>query len=379
MKNMVNEKKVLNILWPESAYREKNNYYIIRPWFFNQIAKHYKIKIFCKISSHKEELHPDTKLKEEIDCIDFFERLSFKHFLLHLFQYRRKVKSILNDRELFMVLYPFKKISVVLAWFLRKSKLIVWVRSNYITQFNICDKKIPFIFKTATKPGIAFIYNNYSKLVFKNNLVFYTGHIVIDKNNNLNQHAITECSAFNDNIDLISKCIKKKIVFVGDESKRKGLIYIIEALKKLSFSLSLTVIGVDALEKYKLAAKGLDIKCAGAIHDRTLYYKILGDSDILILPSIAEQQGRVQLEAMSAGVVPVCADTGGVFSTVENYHNGLLFRKKSSDDLKEKLELLYGKEMLYKKLQQNGLKYMESCNIGNQCEKMSGIINNFFE
>ncbi|MBS8122306.1 glycosyltransferase [Candidatus Vampirococcus lugosii] len=36
---------------------------------------------------------------------------------------------------------------------------------------------------------------------------------------------------------------------------------------------------------------------------------------------------KTQLEAMSVGVVPICADEGGTYRTIDNYYNGSLFKK----------------------------------------------------
>ena len=96
------------------------------------------------------------------------------------------------------------------------------------------------------------------------------------------------------------------------------------------------------------------------------------------MPSYGEKQGKVQLEAMSVGVVPICSDSGGTYRTIDNYYNGLLFKEGDWKDLKQKINLLYKDKELYEDLKQNGLEYIKDKSVEKQVEKMAKIINNYY-
>jgi glycosyltransferase involved in cell wall biosynthesis len=128
----------------------------------------------------------------------------------------------------------------------------------------------------------------------------------------------------------------------------------------------------------KQLADNLDIKLHGKIYQRNRFYQKLADNDMLVMPSFAEKQGKVQLEAMSAGVVPICSDSGGTHRTIDNFHNGLLFPPGNSQQLAEKIQSLYGDKYLYNHLQKNGLDFIENLSLEDQVAKMSEITKNFF-
>jgi len=167
-------------------------------------------------------------------------------------------------------------------------------------------------------------------------------------------------------------------VFVGDESNQKGLQFLLNALDLIDKDFELTIIGIDKLSRYSEYTSKLNINCLGLIYDNEQFYDELAKHDILIMPSLCERQGKVHIEAMSAGVVPICSDSGGTYTTIDNYYTGLLFEEKSVNELVEAINRLYNQPQLYRTLQQNGVEYTQELTLEEQVHKMATIIQHHY-
>jgi phosphatidylinositol alpha-mannosyltransferase len=123
------------------------------------------------------------------------------------------------------------------------------------------------------------------------------------------------------------------ILFVGRLEKRKGLIYLLKALKyvRLQFpSVRLIVVGafepeqLEEYERYMQQANLTEVIFKGFVspEDKIRYYK---SCDIFCAPSIGrESQGIVLLEAMAAGKPVVASDIEGYRTVLAEGNAGLL-------------------------------------------------------
>jgi glycosyltransferase involved in cell wall biosynthesis len=371
--------KKLNTILPQPIYEYKENYYLRlgQPEFFNKFSKYFNIHIFGKVVK-VNQINSDThiRLEENITPHDFFKEITLTHVLSN-FKYYKKL--ILHDcdiqNDLFFLFYPYYKVSVVFAFMLRKTKLAIWFKSDYVARFTLQKDSLKRILAYLLKPFVYVSYTLITRYILKDNLVFYSGDILYNKNNHINQHAIISCSDFNNNPDILSNERSKKIIFVGNESEYKGLIYLLKALDKIENPPKLTIVGIDKLERYKKYSH-LNIECVGEIRERKIFYKTLAEHDCLIMPSRQETQGKVQLEAMSVGVVPICSDSGGTHNTIQNFYNGLLFKERSIDDLVDKINHIYRDKDFYSVLQINGLNYMKVITLDRQVGMMKDTIIN---
>ena len=124
------------------------------------------------------------------------------------------------------------------------------------------------------------------------------------------------------------------ILYVGEIQKRKGLIYLVEALAQLrdSFpdSLVLRVIG-PSNNTYKQLVEQRAVRLKV---DRQIEWlgvqresgvaEVLARSDLLVLPSFWENMPMAIGEAMSAGVAVISTRTAGIPNWVEDGQTGLL-------------------------------------------------------
>jgi len=134
------------------------------------------------------------------------------------------------------------------------------------------------------------------------------------------------------------------VLFVGSLIPRKGLMFLVEAAKRVVKTYSnvqFVIVGegplktrlVDCLSDANLL--GNFIFKSGLVEDElSLLY---GCCDVFVLPSIQEGQGIVLLEAAACGKPVVAFDIGGVNEVVVNGETGLLVKCGCSDALAEGL------------------------------------------
>ncbi|MFN0064744.1 MAG: glycosyltransferase family 4 protein [Chlamydiales bacterium] len=99
-----------------------------------------------------------------------------------------------------------------------------------------------------------------------------------------------------------------QFLFVGNDYRRKGLPFLLDALEKLEGNFHLTVVGKDKnLEYYKKRAPSY-VTYVGQKSDLIPFYQ---KADALVVPSIYDPFANVTLEALAMGLYVVSSDTNG--------------------------------------------------------------------
>lgn len=157
-----------------------------------------------------------------------------------------------------------------------------------------------------------------------------------------------------------------RLLYVGTIEPRKGLIYLIPALKRLKeegIDYSFTIIGKVADEAYadelkkKIADNGLNVVFAGFVTQEELdnYYRT---SDIFLFPSLLEGFGLSLNEAMAYGMPVICFDNSAMPYSVKDGENGLLVPDRDSGKYAEALMRLVSDKELYVNLSRGAIKYV---------------------
>lgn len=128
------------------------------------------------------------------------------------------------------------------------------------------------------------------------------------------------------------------LVFAGALVARKGIEYLIEAVKGINSSkISLLILGNGTLKnKIETSVRGNEkFRLLGFRPDAVEYIKA---ADLLILPSIYEGLPNVILEAMAVGTPVIAANVYGIPELIEDGINGLLVPSEDAERLKISIE-----------------------------------------
>jgi glycosyltransferase involved in cell wall biosynthesis len=111
----------------------------------------------------------------------------------------------------------------------------------------------------------------------------------------------------------------------------------LEAFSQLRFKypmIQLWIVGCELRESYP------GVTSVVFESDKDRMHNIFMESDVFVLPSIAEPFGYVYLEAMSCGLPCIGTNTGGVPDIIIDNETGFIVRQNDVAALRDKLELL---------------------------------------
>jgi glycosyltransferase involved in cell wall biosynthesis len=179
-------------------------------------------------------------------------------------------------------------------------------------------------------------------------------------------------------------CIDKKqgnLLYVGSIEERKGLHYLLAALKMVpSEKYTLTIVGkiVDSKYKHKLDAviqeSSLNITFKGFVTDQELD-DLYRSANVFVFPSLLEGYGIVLLEALSYGLPVIAFDNSAIPFTIKQNVNGILVKNKSIQAFAEALNRILSDDNLYIRLRAGALK---SAQEARTFEQFTNDMRNFF-
>ena len=144
------------------------------------------------------------------------------------------------------------------------------------------------------------------------------------------------------NQNILSVSSKIKLLFIGRNERRKGIIEIfsaIEILASQNINLEFHFIG-PIKEKYFNQNSNLKLVFHGVVNDVNTKKNIIDNCDFLLCPSYSEGMPNVILEAMSRGLAIIATNVGAV-SQLVNHENGILLENCSVENIyKSVLEVL---------------------------------------
>lgn len=149
------------------------------------------------------------------------------------------------------------------------------------------------------------------------------------------------------------------LLYVGTVSRRKGLLFLLKAIKLLSKpDVKLKIVGdveydpnyYDELCRY-VKEHGLDVRVrfTGKLSRESLR-KEYESADIFVLPSVWEGYGIVLIEAMKAGLPIVASRVGGIPEIIDEKVNGLLVPIANPKALAEAIHRLASDEILWSEI-----------------------------
>jgi glycosyltransferase involved in cell wall biosynthesis len=135
-------------------------------------------------------------------------------------------------------------------------------------------------------------------------------------------------------IDLDAKIILFGAANIND--KRKGLIYLLEALTFLKKSDGNSKIQVLLFGKNKtldISQLPFPAKSFSIVNDEQKLVEIYNLADVFVLPSLEDNLPNMVMEALSCAIPVVAFDQGGIPEMLDHQQNGYIAKYKSAEDL----------------------------------------------
>ncbi len=163
-----------------------------------------------------------------------------------------------------------------------------------------------------------------------------------------------------------------RVLFVGSVNLRKGVQYLLPALKKLkTLDIDLHVVGRIDIHPEKVAVYESICEFKGFIGKSELFQEYQW-ADVFVFPSIAEGSAGVIYEAMSFGLPVITTYAAG--SIVRNEIDGFVLSQPSVEALADKLRKLYVDRELLKKMSDSVTERINSFRAENLSHRFSSIL-----
>jgi len=159
-----------------------------------------------------------------------------------------------------------------------------------------------------------------------------------------------------------------KILTISRLIKEKGLFYGLEAIHRLIDERSLTnieyyILG-DGPDRQELEAMAPKLQMKAKVfflgsQTQDAVIRILGESHLFLLPSIAEALPVVLMEAQATGLPVVATDVGSVSQVMSDNKSGYLVPARDAQALCDKLEYLIRNPRVWAQMGHAGRKHVE--------------------
>ncbi|MEK7203211.1 MAG: glycosyltransferase [Patescibacteria group bacterium] len=170
-----------------------------------------------------------------------------------------------------------------------------------------------------------------------------------------------------------------KVIFsyIGQLEASKGILFLIETLKKLpTQNWELKIVGQGSIEqKLKQATDNDDrFKFYGYIKHSALA-QIYHQTDLIVVPSFCyENSPSVIYESLSMGVPVIASDIGGIPELVKDNYNGFTFEPGNEKNLAEVLSYFLKHHEVIADLKKNTQPSSPGLDIDNYIKKLIGLL-----
>lgn len=180
----------------------------------------------------------------------------------------------------------------------------------------------------------------------------------------------------------------KVVLFVGRLAEKKGVTYLIEAMKNVNNAL-LVIVGGGPLEadlKAQVKQEALEekVKFLGPKSHEELP-ELYASADLFAGPSVTAKDGDkegfglVFLEAMASGTPVVATYSGGIPDVITSGKNGTLVEEKNSAELANAINELLANKELREEYIKNGLETSRQFSYEVIAEKYNSILENVLD
>jgi glycosyltransferase involved in cell wall biosynthesis len=132
---------------------------------------------------------------------------------------------------------------------------------------------------------------------------------------------------------------KLRVLYVGALTQRKGIGYVLDAVKMLGSSVEFTMVGRKVGRSACIDAAVNEHRWIPSI-PRNAVLAEMAQNDVFVLPSLSEGLALVILEALSRGLPVITTTSSGAEEIIRDGQDGFFVPIRSSKAIAEKLELL---------------------------------------
>ena len=151
-----------------------------------------------------------------------------------------------------------------------------------------------------------------------------------------------------------------RVLYVGAVSVRKGLLYMLQALKPLPGKIEIWVIGTVAPEMKPLLSGYEDqVRFFGPIPRRELY-EYYSQGSVFVIPSLEEGLALVQAQAMACGLPVIATTNTGGEDLFTDGVEGFIVPIRNPDAIREKVLHLYKNADLRREMGEAALRRVRS-------------------
>lgn len=302
------------------------------------------------LSFRKDKIEDfSSKYSDNVQILHYGKKYNFDLINIVLFQ-RKIVKQIIKKKDPDIIHFHGTGPNILSITNLPKDNII-------LTQHGInrIELKFQLGLKNKLKFLIKCLIENFYFKKFKN-------YIFTSESNRLSSEKYFKSkydqfpiisNPVNSNFYSVQKSsnINNTILYVGHISKLKNLLLLIRALHKLrdkDINFYLHIVGsIKDKSYYNECKKYINnnnlsetLKFHGYL-DQDEIVKLYNEIDILILPSLQENNPVTVLEAMAAGKVAIASNVGGISENIENGINGYIFEKNDLNTMIDILAQIY--------------------------------------
>jgi len=142
--------------------------------------------------------------------------------------------------------------------------------------------------------------------------------------------------------------IDKKLILFGSANimdERKGVVYLLEALKKMDKELpdsknEIEIIMFGKSDEVFLSKIPYKVNNLGLLHGESNIAEVYSAANVFVLPSLEDNLPNTIMESLACGTPVVAFNTGGIPEMIDHQLNGYLAEFKSVDDLLKGLEFV---------------------------------------
>lgn len=173
------------------------------------------------------------------------------------------------------------------------------------------------------------------------------------------------------------------LLFLSRIERRKGLAVLVKAMSLVKTKSTLLIAGQAGDTGYFREVMALTEKENSSGYHKIEYVGVPDDEEkvrlfqsasVFVLPSIYEDYGIVNLEALSCGTPVIATRVGGVPEIVKDGENGFLVKPGDSEELASAIDRLMGDPVLQRKMGEEGAKIvLEKFSWGKIIERLEEI------